>query len=94
MPPVPYSFPFCILTSPYLCSPQVEEFNIFNTSVGDSEANPARVGVPSFASTTKPGSGFLSGTHAQEELLTRASTLYASLVTPTATQFYELHKGN
>ena len=52
----------------------------------------ARVGVLSFASATRPGGGFLSGAQAQEESIARASTVYASLVTRTATQFYELHK--
>jgi uncharacterized protein (TIGR02452 family) len=48
--------------------------------------------VLSFASATKPGGGFLSGAQAQEESIARASTLYTSIITPTANQFYQLHK--
>ena len=50
------------------------------------------IGVLNFASATKPGGGFKSGAEAQEESITRASTLYSTLVTPEATKFYDLHK--
>jgi uncharacterized protein (TIGR02452 family) len=61
-------------------------------AAGDGGGSPARIGVLSFASATKPGGGFLSGAQAQEESIARASTLYTSIITPTATQFYQLHK--
>lgn len=63
-----------------------------NANAASTGGDPARIGVLSFASATKPGGGFLSGAHAQEESIARASTLYTSLVTPTANQYYELHK--
>lgn len=39
-------------------------------------------------------SGFLNGAQAQEESIARSSTLYPSLMTSTAQQFYTLHNNN
>ncbi|KAJ7641794.1 hypothetical protein FB45DRAFT_361866 [Roridomyces roridus] len=49
------------------------------------------IGVLNFASAEQPGGGFINGMNAQEESIARSSTLYASLMTPTAQQFYSLH---
>jgi uncharacterized protein (TIGR02452 family) len=49
------------------------------------------IGVLNFASADQPGGGFLNGANAQEESIARSSSLYASLMTPTAQQFYTLH---
>lgn len=54
-------------------------------------AAPKKIGVLNFASALKAGGGFRSGAQAQEESIARASTLYATLQTSTAQQFYTLH---
>ncbi|KAG8220419.1 hypothetical protein J3R82DRAFT_3110 [Butyriboletus roseoflavus] len=50
-----------------------------------------RIAVLNFASATRPGGGFLGGAQAQEESIARSSTLYPSLMTNTAQEFYKLH---
>ncbi|KAF9243235.1 hypothetical protein BU15DRAFT_86598 [Melanogaster broomeanus] len=50
-----------------------------------------RIAVLNFASATRPGGGFLTGAQAQEESIARSSTLYPSLMTNVAQQFYQLH---
>ena len=50
-----------------------------------------RIAVLNFASATRPGGGFLGGAQAQEESIARSSTVYPSLMTDTAQQFYKLH---
>lgn len=50
-----------------------------------------KIGVLNFASAKKAGGGFRSGAQAQEESIARSSTLYATLQTSTAQQFYTLH---
>lgn len=55
-------------------------------------APPTKIGVLNFASAKNPGGGFINGAQAQEESIARSSTLYPSLMTPTAQQFYALHR--
>ncbi|KAJ7058200.1 hypothetical protein C8F01DRAFT_990974 [Mycena amicta] len=52
------------------------------------------IGVLNFASAEQPGGGFINGANAQEESIARSSTLYPSLMTPTAQQFYTLHSAH
>ncbi|KAJ7155148.1 hypothetical protein C8R46DRAFT_960304 [Mycena filopes] len=55
---------------------------------------PSPIGVLNFASAEQPGGGFINGANAQEESIARSSTLYPSLMTPTAQQFYTLHSAD
>jgi len=57
-----------------------------------SSSDNRKIGVLNFASAKKPGGGFIGGAQAQEESIARSSTLYPTLMTPTAQQFYKLHK--
>ncbi|KAG6820166.1 hypothetical protein H0H93_004429 [Arthromyces matolae] len=57
-----------------------------------SSAGTEKVGVLNFASAKNPGGGFLTGAQAQEESIARASTLYPTLMTRQAQNFYTLHK--
>ncbi|KAJ6550962.1 hypothetical protein DFH09DRAFT_1167993 [Mycena vulgaris] len=52
------------------------------------------IGVLNFASAEQPGGGFINGASAQEESIARSSTLYSSLMTPTAQQLYSLHSAH
>jgi uncharacterized protein (TIGR02452 family) len=52
----------------------------------------SRIGVLNFASAKKEGGGFIIGARAQEETLARASTLFPSLMSAEAQQYYELHR--
>ncbi|KAI3619056.1 hypothetical protein WG66_000449 [Moniliophthora roreri] len=52
---------------------------------------PQTIGVLNFASAKKPGGGFLTGAQAQEESIARSSTLYPSLMTDIAQNFYNYH---
>lgn len=53
-----------------------------------------KIGILNFASARKPGGGFINGAQAQEESIARSSTLYPTLMTSTAQNFYTLHNNN
>ena len=56
-----------------------------------SNKGAGKLGILNFASAKKPGGGFLTGAQAQEESIARSSTLYPTLMTSTAQNFYTLH---
>ncbi|PSR73355.1 hypothetical protein PHLCEN_2v10790 [Hermanssonia centrifuga] len=59
----------------------------------DHAAKPSlpKIGILNFASAKKVGGGFRSGAQAQEESIARSSTLYPSLMTRVAQEFYTHH---
>ncbi|KAK0486277.1 hypothetical protein IW261DRAFT_1454695 [Armillaria novae-zelandiae] len=60
-------------------------------NLATSNSHGGKIAVLNFASAKNPGGGFLSGARAQEESVARSSTLYPSLMTETAQEFYRLH---
>ncbi|KAL4079127.1 hypothetical protein J3A83DRAFT_4356108 [Scleroderma citrinum] len=64
---------------------------LLHDSMSSRSASSGRIALLNFASATRPGGGFLNGAQAQEESIARSSTLYPSLMTDTAQQFYKLH---
>ena len=69
----------------------LEGARLMSTSRPSGSPDPRKIGVLNFASAKKPGGGFLRGAQAQEESIARSSTIYPTLMTDTAQQFYKLH---
>lgn len=65
---------------------------MLNSNSNMSDPDSGRIGVLNFASATKPGGGFLTGAQAQEETIARSSTIYPSLISEAARDFYATHK--
>ncbi|TFK74677.1 hypothetical protein BDN72DRAFT_893018 [Pluteus cervinus] len=63
-----------------------------STYLASAQTDSKVVGVLNFASAKNPGGGFIRGAQAQEESIARSSTIYPSLITPTAKRFYASHK--
>ncbi|KAI0785806.1 hypothetical protein C8Q75DRAFT_310687 [Abortiporus biennis] len=61
-----------------------------NQHAGHTHPKP-KIGILNFASAKSPGGGFLRGAQAQEESIARSSTLYPTLLTRVAQEFYTLH---
>src|SRR5574344_102612 len=72
---------------------KVNDTNIYvqNADCIDITRNLSNVCVLNFASAHKPGGGWLTGANAQEESITRRSTLYASIKDST---FYDINKNS
>lgn len=62
-----------------------------DSAIASTTGRSANVGVLNFASAKKPGGGFLSGAQAQEESIARSSTIYQSLISTSAREFYASH---
>ena len=67
---------------------------LLRDTLSNSHSKSGRIGLLNFGDATSPGGGFLIGLPAQEETIARSSTLYASLMTDTAQQFYNLHRSD
>jgi uncharacterized protein (TIGR02452 family) len=61
------------------------------TTLAAARRLPADTACLVFASAKSPGGGFLTGAHAQEESIARASALYACQ--QAAPEFYDFHRG-
>nr|GAT48613.1 predicted protein [Mycena chlorophos] len=82
---------------PFRSSPTIEILETTTLAAARAAGTNGRkkpIGVLNFASAEQPGGGFINGASAQEESIARSSTLYPSLMTPTAQQFYTLHSAN
>ena len=72
---------------------QIVEMSTLQGAHSFSQKRPApKIGVLNFASATMLGGEFINGASAQEESIARSSALYASLRTPQAKPFYEIHE--
>lgn len=52
-----------------------------------------KIGILNFANPIEPGGGVLRGASAQEEYLCRATNLYPCLISKSASEWYEYHRG-